>query len=96
MASGIKLPDSHVAAQRCQMPTKSARKPHDREYHIVHHDRRWWVENDDGTSRHSSPSEQDALRWALDAAAHDHARGLDVIVCVEQADGSVRMAWASP
>lgn len=73
-----------------------AKKDHDRAYHVVAHDDCWWVENDTGESRHSSRDEHDAVRWALDAAHHDHARGLDVIVCVEQPDGSFKLAWQSP
>ena len=33
---------------------------------------------------------------AIQAAQHDHGRGLDVIVCVEQPDGSYKTAWHSP
>lgn len=75
---------------------KSQRKPHDREYHVIAQDGRWWVENDDGASRHSSGSEHDAIRWAIEAAAGDQGRGLDVIVCVEQSDGSLRLVWPLP
>jgi hypothetical protein len=39
--------------------------------------------------------EADATAWAIQAAQHDHARGLDVIVCVEQPDGSYKTAWHS-
>lgn len=73
-----------------------ARKDHDIAYHVVSHDGRWWVENDDGASRHSSASEHDAVAWAVAAAHHDHGRGLDAIVCVEQTDGSFKMEWQSP
>ena len=73
-------------------PTKS----HHRVYHVVTHGFRWWVEDEDGASLHASVDEADATAWAIHAAQHDHGRGLDVIVCVEQPDGSYRAAWHSP
>ena len=71
------------------------KKSHDREYHVVMHGFRWWVEDDEGASLHASVDEADATAWAVQAAQHDHARGLDVIVCVEQPDGSYKTAWHS-
>jgi len=72
------------------------KKSHDRVYHVVMHGFRWWVEDDEGASLHASVDEADATAWAIDAAQHDHGHGLDVIVCVEQPDGSYRAAWHSP
>ena len=76
--------------------SKAKLRPHDREYHVVMHGFRWWVENDAGESLHASIDEQDATAWAIQAAQHDHGSGLDAIVCVEQPDGSYRTAWHSP
>jgi hypothetical protein len=69
------------------------RKSHDREYHVVFHGFRWWVERDDGVTPHSSVEERDAVSWAIQAAEHDQGEGVDAIVCVEQPDGSFRLAW---
>ena len=71
-------------------------KAHDREYHVVFHDARWWVERDDGRSNHASADRMDAIHWAIRAAEQDHHDGLDVIVCVEKQDGSYRAVWSSP
>ena len=75
---------------------KAQKRSHDREYHVVLHGQRWWVEDDAGAGLHASADPDDATHWAIQAAQHDHARGLDAIVCVEQPDGSWRMAWHSP
>ena len=71
-------------------------KSHDREYHVVFHGARWWVERDDGHSHHASADRLDAIQWAIRAAEHDHHDGLDVIVCVEEPDGTYHAAWTSP
>ena len=71
-------------------------KAHDREYHVIFQDARWRVERDDGHSHHASADRLDAVQWAIRAAEHDHHDGLDVIVCVEEPDGTTRIAWSSP
>ena len=68
----------------------------DRTYHVVRHDSRWWVEDDSGAGLHASLDQRDATAWAIRAAQHDHATGLQALVCVEQADGSWKSAWHSP
>jgi hypothetical protein len=77
------------------MPDSAVPKPkaQDRHYHVVFHGFRWWVERDDGAAPHSSVEEQDATSWAIQAAEHDHAEGLNAVVCVEQPDGSLRLVW---
>jgi hypothetical protein len=70
-------------------------KAHQRHYHVVLHDAGWWVESEDGAHLHASQDRQEAVTWAVRAAQQDHAQGLEVIVCVEQADGSWKAVWHS-
>ena len=70
-------------------------KPDRREYHILQHDGRWWMESDDGAIHHSSNDEHDATAWAIRSAEHDHGRGLDAIVCIQQPDGGWKTAYES-
>jgi hypothetical protein len=65
------------------------------QYHIVQQEARWWVENDEGICVHASPDQQEAVTWAIRAAQHDHAHGLNVIVCIEQPGGFWKTAWHS-
>lgn len=66
-----------------------------RHYYVVPQGPDWWVEDDSGSCLHASLDKQDTVIWAVRAAQHDHARGLDVIVCVEEADGTWKTAWHS-
>jgi hypothetical protein len=66
-----------------------------RQYHVVLHDSRWWIEDNLGAGLHAASDLQDAVTWAIRRAQHDQADGLDAMVCVEQPDGSWKMAWHS-
>lgn len=60
-------------------------KPHDR----------WDVVDDDGRVHGHCHNLREATDLAIREAHHDHAAGTDVIVCVQQEDGTYTMAWAS-
>jgi len=66
-----------------------------RQYHVVLHDGRWWVEDEHGAGLHAASAPQDAVVWAIRRAQQDQADDLDVMVCVEQPDGSWKVAWHS-
>jgi hypothetical protein len=66
-----------------------------REYHVTFDGRHWNVETDEGVTRDAALDQDQALRLAIRAAQHDHAEGLDAMVCVEQQDGTSVLAWAS-
>jgi hypothetical protein len=66
-----------------------------REYHVFFDGRHWNVTTGDGESGPSSFDRDVALTLAIRAAEHDHADGLDTAVCVEEQDGTFRLAWAS-
>lgn len=53
------------------------------------------MEDDLGAGLHAASDPQEAVRWAIRRAQHDQADGWDVMVCVEQPDGSWKMAWHS-
>jgi len=77
------------------MPNIAAKKKraHDREYHIVPEGDGWVVEYDDTVTGLFSYSRQEAITLSLPSALRDLHRGLDVIVCVEERDGSCRKVW---
>jgi hypothetical protein len=68
---------------------------HDREYCVTFDGRHWNVGTDDGESGPSSFDRDMALTLAIRAATLDHADGMDVTVCVEEQDGTFKLAWAS-
>ena len=72
-----------------------ARRPAGREYHVIFDGRHWNVGTDDGEAGPSSFDRDMALTLAIRAARHDHADGMDVTVCIEEQDGTFRLAWAS-
>ena len=65
-----------------------------REYHVTFDGRHWNVGTDDGDAGPSSFDRHMALTLAIRAAQHDYADGMDVTVCVEEQDGTFRLAWA--
>jgi hypothetical protein len=68
-------------------------KGHDREYHIVPENDGWIVEYDDTVTGLFSYSRQEAITLALPSALRDLHRGLNVIICVQERDGSCRKVW---
>lgn len=67
-----------------------------REYHVIFDGRHWNVATDDGVTRDCAFDQDQAVRLAIRAARNDHGDGLDVMVSVEQQDGTSVLAWASP
>ena len=63
-------------------------RPHGREYHVN-------VGTEDGEAGPSSFDRDLAITLAIRAAQHDYADGTDVSVCVEEQDGTFKLAWAS-
>ena len=56
-------------------------------------DQQWIILSDDGSVRGHAHDLGVATGMAIRAAMHDHGEGRDVIVCVQQKDGSVSLAW---
>jgi len=80
--------------------TKTAQpcKPgYERAYHIGHNAKldRWDVIDDDGGAHGHAHDLRHATDLAIQLAHGDHSAGHDVIICVEQEDGTYAMAWSS-
>jgi hypothetical protein len=62
------------------------------EYHVVPNGKRWDVERDDAFVGSFAYEVNIAIDWAVSAAQRDH-KGLDVMVCVQQPDGTCKEIW---
>jgi Uncharacterized protein conserved in bacteria (DUF2188) len=69
------------------------KKGYDREYHIVPDGDGWIVERGDEVTGLFSYSRQEAITLALPSALRDIHNGLDVMVCVQERDGTCRKVW---
>jgi hypothetical protein len=69
----------------------------DRAYHVDHDlaQDRWDVIDDEGRVVGHSHTSEEAVEFAIREAQHAHGRGEDVVVCVEQNDGTYKLAWSS-
>ena len=63
------------------------------EYHIVPNGKRWDVERDDAFVGSFAYEVNTAIDWAVAAAQRDQNEGLDVMVCVQQPDGTCKKIW---
>ena len=63
------------------------------EYHVVPNGQRWDIERDDMFTGSFAFDEHTAVALATAAAQRDLHNGLDVMVCVQQSDGSCRKVW---
>jgi hypothetical protein len=63
------------------------------EYHVVPNGQRWDVERDDAFIGSFAYDVNTAIGLATAAAQRDQHNGLDVMVCVQQPDGSCRKVW---
>ena len=69
---------------------------HDHEYHVVWDEaaKLWNVERDDDTTGLSARQQGAAIDLAIQEAQNDSGKRLDVIVCVQQDDGTFTTVWA--
>ena len=63
------------------------------EYHVVPNGQRWDVERDDMFIGSFAYDVHTAIGLATAAAQRDHHNGTEVMVCVQQQDGSCRKVW---
>jgi hypothetical protein len=70
---------------------------YDRAYHIDWNTTldRWDVIDDDGWVHGHSRDLHHGTNLAIQKAHNDHGAGRDVIVCVQQEDGTCTMTWPS-
>jgi hypothetical protein len=69
---------------------------HDHEYHVVWDEagKLWNVERDDDATGLSARQQGAAVELAIQEAQKDHGKRLDVIVCLQQDDGTFATVWA--
>jgi hypothetical protein len=69
---------------------------HDHEYHVVWDEaaKVWNVVRDDDATGLTARQQSSAVDLAIHQAQLDHAKRLDVIVCVQQDDGTFTTVWA--
>ena len=69
---------------------------HDHEYHVVWDEaaKLWNVKRDHDTTGLSARQQGAAVDLAIQEAQQDHGKRLDVIVCVQQDDGTFTTVWA--
>lgn len=69
----------------------------DNAIHVDHNEKleRWDVVDHEGRVIGHCYSQGEATDLAIQEAQHTHARGDDVVVCVEQPDGHYALAWSS-
>jgi hypothetical protein len=63
------------------------------EYHVVPNGKRWDVERDDAFTGSFALEVNTAIGLAIAAAQRDQHNGLDVMVCLQQANGHCRKIW---
>lgn len=79
-------------------PASKKTRTHDHEYHVVWNSvrRRWDIERDGGFAGSFAQDKSTAIGLAVREAQRDAHQGLDVVVCVQQKDGSFLLEWSSP
>jgi hypothetical protein len=83
----------------CILPPESqalARPADAREYHVSFDGLHWNVTTAEGEMSQASFDRDMAMTLAIRAAQQDHADGVEVMVCIEELDGTLCLAWASP
>lgn len=69
---------------------------HDHEYHVIWDEiaKLWNVERDNERIDLSARQQSAAVKLAIQEAQHDQEKRLDVIVCLQQDDGTFTTVWA--
>lgn len=63
------------------------------EFHVVPNGTRWDIERDAAFTGSFAHEVNTAIGLAVAAAHREHDEGVDVMVCVQEADGSCRKVW---
>jgi hypothetical protein len=95
MAFGAKRSGSSFKAKPRPRVLARSTGRHDHEYHVVWDEaaKLWNIERDDGLIGLSADQQSAAIDLAVQQAQLDHAKKLDVIVCVQQQDGTFKLVW---
>lgn len=79
------------------MVARAKRKSAEFAYHVDHDKKlkRWDIVDDVGRIIGHRHEIGEAIQFAIRDAQHAHGQGDSVVVCVEQKDGTYKMAWSS-
>ena len=96
MAFGAKKSGSSFKTKARPRALAASTGRHDHEYHVVWDEvaKLWNVERDGEATGLSARQQGAAVGLAIQEAQKDSGRRLDVIVCVQQDDGSFTTVWA--
>ena len=97
MAFGSKKSDSSFKKKARPRPLAPSNGRHDHEYHVVWDEvaKLWNVEKDGDATDLSARQQGAAIDLAIEEAQKDSGKRLDVIVCVQQDDGTFTTVWAT-
>lgn len=93
---GATRPQGRAKRPALRAITGGKKTPHSRTYHVEWDaaEDHWTVFSDDGLTLGHAHDLGPATDLAIRAAMHDHGEGAEVIVCVQQKDGSSVLAWS--
>ena len=96
MTFGAKRSDSSFKMKPRPRALAPSTGRHDHEYHVVWDEaaKLWNVERDEDVTGLSARQQSAAVDLAIHEAQQAHGRRLDVIVCVQQDDGTFTTVWA--
>lgn len=96
MAFGAKKSGSSFKAKSRPRALAPSTGRHDHEYHVVWDEaaKLWNVQRDDDMTGLSARQQGTAIDLAIQEAQTDSGKRLDVIVCVQQDDGTFTTVWA--
>jgi hypothetical protein len=96
MAFGAKKSGSSFKSKPRPRILAASNGRHDHEYHVVWDDRAklWNVERDGDSTGLSARQQGAAVDLAIQEAQQGNEKRLDVIVCVQQDDGTFTTVWA--
>lgn len=96
MAFGAKKSGSSFRSKPRPRALAQSNGRHDHEYHVVWDEgaKLWNVERDGDATGLSARQQGAAVDLAIQEAQQDHIKRLDVIVCLQQDDGTFLTAWA--
>lgn len=96
MAFGAKKSGSSFKSKPRPRTLAQSSGRHDHEYHVVWDEgsKLWNVDRDGDATGLSARQQAAAIELATQQAQQDYSKRLDVIVCVQQDDGTFTTVWA--
>jgi hypothetical protein len=96
MAFGTKKSGSSFKSKPRPRALAQSNGRHDHEYHVVWDEaaKLWTIDRDGDRTDLSARQQNAAIDLAIREAQQDHEKRLDVIVCLQQDDGTFTTVWA--